>query len=296
MSQQIPLGEDARARESDGGGQAHEVAPDIAYLRTMIANVVLLGPPSAGDRNWVLVDAGLPGTASLIRNAAAERFGAGARPFAIVLTHGHFDHVGVLADLAEEWDAPVYAHRLEHPYLNGSAAYPPGDSSVGGGLMATLSPLYPTKPVDVSARLRTLPESGSVPGVAGWEWVHTPGHSVGHVSLWRASDRALIVGDAFVTTKQESAYAALTQAAEMHGPPMYFTVDWEASADSVRRLAALEPELAVTGHGRAMEGAPMREALHRLAEDFTVVAVPKKGRYVEHPARVSDGSAYRSPG
>ena len=39
----------------------------------------------------------------------------------------------------------------------------------------------------------------------GWRWVHTPGHTAGHVSLFRDADRTLIAGDAFVTTKQESA-------------------------------------------------------------------------------------------
>jgi hypothetical protein len=58
-------------------------------------------------------------------------------------------------------------------------------------------------------------------------------------------------------------------------------------------LAKLEPELAVTGHGAAMRGPEMRAALHALARDFDRVAVPEKGRYVEHPARAEDGSAYR---
>jgi glyoxylase-like metal-dependent hydrolase (beta-lactamase superfamily II) len=39
---------------------------------------------------------------------------------AIIMTHGHFDHVGVLEDLAETWQAPVYAHELERPYLDGT--------------------------------------------------------------------------------------------------------------------------------------------------------------------------------
>src|SRR5450631_2302730 len=89
--------------------------------------------PGAGDRQWTLIDAGVPGLGSLIESAASERFGQDARPAAIVMTHGHFDHVGVLEKLAEKWDAPIYAHELEVPYLNGTASYPPPDSMFGGG-------------------------------------------------------------------------------------------------------------------------------------------------------------------
>ena len=81
----------------------------------------------------------------------------------------------------------------------------------------------------------------------------------------------------------------------MHGPPKYFTPDWEAARRSVEKLAALEPELVVTGHGRAMRGAEMRAALHELAQGFDRLAVPAEGRYVAHPARPEDGTAYRKP-
>jgi glyoxylase-like metal-dependent hydrolase (beta-lactamase superfamily II) len=277
MTQQVALGSSSRADNDEDA--VHEIAPDLAYRRLAIVNVVFYGQPKAGDRNWVLIDAGLFGTKRLIENAAAERFGADARPSAIVLTHGHFDHVGVLEDLAEQWDVPVFAHPLEFPYLNGTSSYPPPDPGVGGGLMALSSPLFPRGPVNVSSRLRALPADGTVPPMPGWTWLHTPGHAPGHVSLWRETDRSLIAGDAFVTTAQESVYAALTQEPEMHGPPMYFTPDWRAARESVRALAGLEPELAITGHGRAMRGPEMRAALHRLARDFDEVAVPKQGRY-----------------
>jgi glyoxylase-like metal-dependent hydrolase (beta-lactamase superfamily II) len=296
MSEQIPL--DARSRADNPIADAarddgtREVLPDLAYGRLAIVNVIFYGPRGAGDRHWVLIDAGVFGTMNLITSAAEERFGKGARPAAIILTHGHFDHVGVLEDLVELWDAPVYAHELERHYLDGSASYPPPDPSVGG-LMARLSPLYPRAPVNVSHWLRTLPADGSVPEMPGWRWLHTPGHCPGHISLWREADRTIIAGDAFITTDQESAYAVTVQKPEMHGPPQYFTIDWQAAGASVESLARLEPEIAVTGHGPAMRGPEMRAALHDLARDFARIAVPEKGRYVEKPTRAEDGSAYR---
>lgn len=296
MGQQVPLDSGRLAndpeRDSSRDDHTQEIAPDVAYRRLGIVNVVFFGRPGAGDRNWVLIDAGVMGTTSLITAAAEERFGEDSRPAAIIMTHGHFDHVGGLEAFAERWDVPVYAHDLERPYLDGTASYPPPDPSVGGGLMSLLSPLYPRGPVNVGPRLRSLPADGSVPGMPGWRWLHTPGHTPGHVSLWREADRMIIAGDAFITTRQESAYAVAAQTAEMHGPPMYYTTDWEKAGASVEMLARLEPEIAITGHGPAMRGPEMRAALHELARDFFRIAVPESGRYVSQPARAEDGSAY----
>ena len=289
MTQQIPLAETAVLAEEEPDGTLR-AAQDIAYQRHVFVNSVVLGMP--GQPDWVLVDTGIPGVADRIETAAAARFGQG-RPRAILLTHGHFDHVGTLETLAERWDVPVYAHPLERPYLDGSASYPKADPSVGGGLMALLSPLYPRSPVNVGRFLQDLPEDGTVPGMEGWRWVHTPGHSVGHVSFWRERDRALVVGDAFVTVAGESAYATATQASEMHGPPRYFTHDWQAAERSVAALAALEPALAVTGHGRAVHGEALRTALAQLSRRFSEVAVPQDGHYVADPQRAEDGSAYK---
>ncbi|HEX8418104.1 MAG TPA: MBL fold metallo-hydrolase, partial [Methylobacterium sp.] len=153
--------------------------------------------------------------------------------------------------------------------------------------------LFPRAPVDVTRHLRSLPEDGSVPPLPGWRWLHVPGHAPGQIALWREADRSLIAADAFVTTAQESAYAVVTQEPELHGPPIYLTIDWASARRSVEDLARLEPEVAITGHGRPMRGAPLRDALHALARDFDAVAVPPDGVYVADPARAEDGSAYR---
>lgn len=274
----------ARPETGENNGALQLVTGDVACLPLPIVNVYFVGDPQAGDRSWVLVDAGLWGTAGRIARAAAERFGANARPAAIVLTHGHFDHVGALQELATQWDAPVYAHRLELPYLTGRSAYPPPDPTVGGGAMARLSSLYPRGPIDLGARVRALPQGGDLPGLPGWRAIHTPGHAPGHIALFRDADRVLLAGDAFVTTRQESAIAALTKPPELHGPPTYFTPDWRAARRSVEELASLKPAVVATGHGVPMRGEWMQQELQSLARDFDRVAVPQSGRYVAQPA------------
>ena len=274
MAQQVPVAPDAIAGAMEGN--LHVIAPDLAYRRLAIVNAVFVGAPDAGDRGWTLIDAGIPGSAPFIARAAEHRFGPAARPAAIVLTHGHFDHVGALETLAERWDTPVVAHPAEMPHLDGRASYPPPDTAAGGGLMPLLSPLMPRGPVNVGPRLVPLPEDGSVPGMPGWRWLPTPGHTEGHVSFWRPADRTIIAGDAFVTTAQESAYAIAVQEPEIHGPPRYFTPGWEAAKISVARLASLQPELAVTGHGQPLRGEGLRRGLDRLAHDFEQLAVPPR--------------------
>jgi glyoxylase-like metal-dependent hydrolase (beta-lactamase superfamily II) len=166
---------------------------------------------------------------------------------------------------------------------------------VGGGAMAALSWTYPRGPIDLGDRVHALPEDGSVPGMPGWRWIHTPGHTAGHVSLFRDADRTLVAGDAFVTTRQESLLAVAAQAAEIHGPPAYFTPDWAHARRSVEQLAALEPEVAATGHGIPMYGEEMRRALHALARNFDREAVPARGRYVDQPAVADESGVVRVP-
>jgi glyoxylase-like metal-dependent hydrolase (beta-lactamase superfamily II) len=129
----------------------------------------------------------------------------------------------------------------------------------------------------------------------GWRAIHTPGHSPGHISLYREADGLLIAGDAFVTTKQESAIGALLKPQVVHRPPAYFTPDWQSARRSVETLAALHPAIAATGHGVPMQGAELDQQLQALARDFDHLAVPRHGRYVGEPAIMNDTGIVRTP-
>ncbi len=271
---------------------SQEVAPGVAWLRTLMVNVAFL-EPEPRDQSWVLVDAGLRGYHGTIMQAARERFGD-RRPAAIVLTHAHFDHVGALASLAEAWDVPVYAHVRELPHLTGRRSYPPPDPTVGGGAMAWSARLFPRAPIDISMRVRALPDDGSIPPLPGWRWFHTPGHTDGHVSLFRNIDHVLVSGDAVITVKQESLLAVLAQAPALHGPPAYYTTDWALARASVRDLADLAPDVLVPGHGVPMSGPELTRGLRQLADTFER-EVPSQGRYVHEPARLREDGGYDLP-
>lgn len=259
---------DARAGVSESMiAPMDQIAEGVQGLRIAFVNV--FGVATANG-SWTLIDSGIPYSARYIRNWGERTFGEPAS--AIVLTHGHFDHVSGAADLAQAWSIPIYAHPLEFPYLTGKKEYPAPQTGAGGGLMSVLAPLYPRGPVDLSRWLRPLPTG---PGaeelgpMAGWEIVATPGHTPGHISLFRSSDMTLLVGDAFCTTKPESFFAAaLAQNPELHGPPAYFTADPEQAARSIRLLASLHPRVIAPGHGRPLAGVPLEEKLPLLASEY----------------------------
>lgn len=259
-------------------GEGVEVTPDLYSYTTQIVNVCFIG--EEGDE-FVLVDAGMPKSAQSIISEIENRFGSNARPKAILLTHAHFDHVGALLELLRHWDVPVYAHKAELPYLQGEKDYERPDQTVEGGMVVKMSPLFPTESINISSHVSPLRDDGSIPELPEWEWIHTPGHTEGHVSFFRKRDRALIVGDAFITTKQENLFDVITQKLEISGPPRYLTTDWKAAKKSVEYLASLHPEVAITGHGKPVEGKWLAEHLALLAGDFDRIAIPDYGKYVD---------------
>lgn len=283
MDSNISYGDDYKfiPATSIASGTGMEVLPGIYYHTIQIVNICLVGEP--GSNEFVLIDAGMPHSADKITSVIEERFGADSRPRAIILTHGHFDHVGGIVELVNKWKVPVYAHSLEIPFLTGTESYPDPDTSVEGGMISKMSAMFPTDPINLAGNVKELPSDGTIPHMPGFRWIHTPGHSPGHVSLFRDKDGALIAGDAFVTVKQEYLYKVLTQEQEISGPPRYLTTDWVAAKESVIKLAELNPKVAVTGHGLPMSGDLLTSSLNVLVKDFEQIAIPDYGKYVDKP-------------
>jgi glyoxylase-like metal-dependent hydrolase (beta-lactamase superfamily II) len=271
-----------------------DITLNIACLPIVFVNVYFVGEPGGP---WILVDSGLPGFAGRILKGATQRFGDRA-PTAIFLTHGHFDHASAARTLAEEWDVPIYAHALEMPYLTGRSAYPPPDPTVGGcwphvgGCLSQMSRTMPHSALDLGPRLQTLPEGGELPGAEGWRWVHTPGHSPGHVSMWNEESRALLAGDAVATANLDSCLGAATMRPKLWRAGTPFNYDWNATRHSVRQLAALRPETLACGHGQPFSGPNVATEFAQFATSFPM---PSQGRYVSEPAVADESGVAQLP-
>ncbi len=263
------------------------IAPDVGWLPISIANAYFVGH-SGGP--WALIDSGVPERAAQIFEAAEARFGAGSRPEGIYLTHGHFDHAGSAMQLAERWEVPIFVHRMELPYVTGRSDYPPPDPTIGGAI-AFLSRFMPFRARHLGAWVQELP-ARELPGLPDWKWFATPGHSPGHVSYFRSTDRVLLAGDAFATMNMDSWIGLTSARRKLSRADAPFNLDWDATRDSVQTLAALRPNVVGCGHGIPMVGETTSDRLQKFAQRFRR---PRHGRYSRAAAKVDEKGVVRLP-
>ena len=122
--------------------------------------------------------------------------------------------------------------------------------------------------IDLESVARSYDPSGYVPGLPGWTCVPTPGHTPGHVSFLRLTDRVLVTGDALVTLQVNSVSGLLAAREGLSGPPRYTTWDWRRAKSSVAALARLEPLVLAGGHGTPLRGPGTAAAVRAFAERF----------------------------
>jgi glyoxylase-like metal-dependent hydrolase (beta-lactamase superfamily II) len=183
----------------------------------------------------VLIDAG----AKFDRRKILKEL-EGRKLSAHALTHVHPDHQGASKAVCERFGVPFWVPEVDVPAAEDARLIPERQPD---RLMNKINyRLYagPGHPVD-----RALREGDEV---AGFEVLDTPGHSAGHVSFWRESDRVLICGD--VLTNMDTT----TGRPGLHEPKRYYTPDPATNRRSARRLGQLEPALVLFGHG-----APLRD-------------------------------------
>lgn len=152
--------------------------------------------------------------------------------------------------------------------------------------MAAMSWLYPRNAVNLAGKV--FPLKADIPFMEEWSFIHTPGHSPGHISLFRERDGVLIAGDAFVTTNQNSLMSVIKQRKEVHAPPAYFTINWEESKQSITALTLLNPTVAGTGHGLPVFENKLHQELRSLLDRFEETEVPKNGYYTTHPVKAEE--------
>lgn len=254
------------------GEEPVEIAPDVFLLgpwgRTQ-TNVYLVRAGAA----WALVDAGWEGDAARIEAAARTRLGPGAAPAAILLTHDHPDHAGAARALAGTWRCPVYLHPAEVPIADGDFA---AMERFAGPLdrwlvLPTMRALGERRRAAVLAQgslaglFRKLEPGGAVPGLDGWEWLPTPGHTPGSVSYVRRADRVVLTGDALVTLRVNAPAGFLLGRQGLSGPPWYTTWSPRLAHAAIAAIATLEPAVVGGGHGRPLAGSGTAAAVGAFA-------------------------------
>ncbi len=174
------------------------------------------------------------------------------RPYRIrahALTHVHSDHQGSSHFICVTRAIPLWIHTREVEMMEKGVEVMRYNSphNVITGLQRRFwaGPAHPVS--------RAL-EAGD--DLNGFEVLETPGHARGHISLWRETDRVLIIGD--VLTHMN----VVTGKVGLHEPLSIFTLDAQRNRENIRHLAQLEPRLTLFGHGK-----PLRdpEALLRFA-------------------------------
>jgi glyoxylase-like metal-dependent hydrolase (beta-lactamase superfamily II) len=179
----------------------------------------------------VVVDAGTRFNAKrLIKALHGHAVGAHA------LTHGHIDHAGGSRRLVEAYDVPVWVGERDRDAVE--TGRPPAPETWAEPAVARFGGF---EPVGVARSLREGDDLGH-----GFVVLDVPGHSDGHVAFWRERDRTLVLGDVLFNVNPRTTMPGLRE------PPGILTRDPRRNRESARRLAALEPELVLFGHGRPL--------------------------------------------
>jgi len=222
------------------------LSPSLHRIGNDIVAAYLIVQPEG----LTLVDAGLPGMYSDLRRELGA-IGRGIDDIrGVVLTHGDSDHVGFAERLRRDHGIPVLVHSADADRARGGdkPRTPMGPMRLGPllsfaayGVRKGMRPQWLTDVVEIADG-----ETLDLPGTP--RVISMPGHSPGSVAFFSPAVRAVFVGDALTTRH------VLTGRT---GPgPAPFTDEPEQALASLDRIADLDAEWILPGHGPAFHGTP----------------------------------------
>ncbi|MGN6501448.1 MAG: MBL fold metallo-hydrolase [Pseudolysinimonas sp.] len=201
------------------------------------------------DDGVTVIDTGLPGHYRDLRRELAAAGRALSDVKGIVLTHGDSDHTGFAERLRSELGIPVYVGRADAARAQGEKPpSPPSDARRFGPMMQFFAYALGKGGVRMPAVREVAPvDDGDVLDLPGAPRVIAmPGHSPGSIAIHVTAVRAVFVGDALTTR------SVLT--AEEGPQPAPFTDDQAEASASLARIADLDVDWVIPGHGPAWHG------------------------------------------
>ncbi|HEY6058148.1 MAG TPA: MBL fold metallo-hydrolase [Candidatus Limnocylindrales bacterium] len=223
-----------------------EIGPGIRRIGPGMVNSYLL--EESGQ--ITIVDAAMPGDWSGLLRELSTIGRSLADVRAVLLTHGHADHIGFAERMRRERGVPIEVHELDAPLARGEVPNP----SRGFGpirlrpllLFLMLGLRHGGLRRPTVAQVVTFGDGATIDVPGSPRVIHVPGHTPGSAALHARAHDALFVGDALAT------YAVTTGA---HGPQLApFTADAAQALSSLARLDAVEAALVLPGHGEPWTG------------------------------------------